>query len=81
MYICTARFSHLMKVESAAGLEGLGEELAVDAVLVSSTSIIVHTDDGHHHQHQHHHRYAIRQVPRGGRAEGGWRGTGGGGLD
>lgn len=34
-----------MKVESAAGLEGLGEELAVDAVLVSSTSIIIHTDN------------------------------------
>lgn len=34
-----------MKVESAAGLEGLGEELALDAVLVSSTSIIIHTDD------------------------------------
>lgn len=56
-YTCTyihiyvlLRLSHLMKVESAAGLEGLGEELAVDAVLVSSTSIIVHTDDGHHHR-------------------------------
>ena len=36
---------YLMKVESAAGLEGLGEELAVDAVLVSSTSIIIHTDN------------------------------------
>lgn len=34
----------LIKVESAAGLEGLGEELAVEAVLVSSTSIIIHTD-------------------------------------
>lgn len=33
-----------MKVESAAGLDGLGDELAVDAVLVSSTSIIVHTE-------------------------------------
>lgn len=54
------------------GLEGLGEELAVDAVLVSSTSIIVHTDDGHHHQHQHHHRYAIHGIPQRGRAGGGW---------
>jgi hypothetical protein len=43
------KFTYLIKVESAAGLEGLGEELAVDAVLVSSTSIIVHTDDHHHH--------------------------------
>ena len=33
---------HLMKVESAAGLEGAGEELAVEAVFVSSTSIISH---------------------------------------
>lgn len=65
-YVCTVRFSHLIKVESTAGLEGLGEELAVDAVLVSSTSIIVHTDDGYHHQHQHHHRYAICDIPRGG---------------
>lgn len=33
---------YLMKVESAAGLEGAGEELAVEAVLVSSTSIMSH---------------------------------------
>lgn len=33
--------TNLMNVESA-GLEDLGEELAVDAVFVSSTSIIVH---------------------------------------
>lgn len=36
--------AYLMKVESAAGLDGLGEELAVEAVFVSSTSIIVHYD-------------------------------------
>lgn len=33
-----------INVESAAGLEGVGDELAVEAVFVSSTSIIVHAD-------------------------------------
>jgi len=55
-YLYVDIFTYLIKVESAAGLEGLGEELAVDAVLVSSTSIIVHTDD-HHHHYQCHYRY------------------------
>lgn len=38
-------FNYLIKVESAAGLDGLDEELAVEAVFVSSTSIIVHAWD------------------------------------
>lgn len=36
--------AHQTNVESAAGLDGVGDELAVEAVLVSSTSIIVHAD-------------------------------------
>lgn len=35
-----------MKVESAAGLEGAGDELAVEALFVSSTSIISHAEQG-----------------------------------
>lgn len=57
-----AFLSYLMKVESAAGLDGLGEELAVDAVLVSSTSIIVHADDDDEHHQHHQHQPPLRNI-------------------